>query len=204
MPPQIKELVVATSNQGKILELKNLLDGLSLSLYNLTDFPDIHEIPETGHTFKENACLKAAGYALETGIPSLADDSGLEVLALDGRPGIHSARYAGSDAPFSKKMEKLLRELASTGDAERRARFVCSIAVADGGGRILTTAKGICDGKISFTPKGTGGFGYDPIFIPEGYEQTFGELSDTIKQSISHRFRAFGQIIPFLQHFKAI
>ncbi|MEO7658658.1 MAG: RdgB/HAM1 family non-canonical purine NTP pyrophosphatase [Pyrinomonadaceae bacterium] len=204
MPPQNKELVVATSNQGKVNELRNLLGGLSLSLYSLADFPDIHEIPETGHRFRENACIKAAGYALQTGITSLADDSGLEVLALDGRPGIHSARYVGSDIPFSIKMEKLLGELASTGDVERRARFVCSIAVADAAGRILADTEGICDGKIAQAPRGNAGFGYDPIFIPDGYEQTFGELSDTIKQTISHRFRAFDQIFPFLQHFTAL
>lgn len=202
--PKIK-LVIATHNRGKIKELNNLLinSNIGIQLLSLSDFSDVVEVSETGLTFQDNARLKATGYALQTGVAALADDSGLEVAALDNRPGVYSARYAGPNSNFSEKMDKLLGELSQTGGLDRRARFVCSMAVADSNGKILAAAEGICNGRIASLPTGTGGFGYDPIFIPDGYRQTFGELSGEIKQSISHRFRAFDQIIPFLRHFNA-
>ena len=198
------KLLVATNNKGKLGELIGLLDGLPLDLLSLSDIGCTVEIEETGATFAENAALKARGYARIAGIPTLADDSGLEVEALGNRPGVFSARYGGADLGFDKKMLRLLDELEKTGGKNRTARFVCSMAIADAGGEIVHSAEGICDGRIAQKPHGTGGFGYDPLFIPDGFENTFGELSNDVKQKISHRFRAFEQIMPFLRLFYAI
>jgi XTP/dITP diphosphohydrolase len=197
-------LLIATRNQGKLAEFKGLLSGIALEFVSSDDRPDTTDVAETGRTFSENARLKASGYALQTGLYSLADDSGLEVEALGGRPGVLSARYGGEGTSFSEKITMLLGELEKTDDAARRARFVCSLAIADPAGEIIFTADGICSGKIAFAPRGTGGFGYDPIFVPDGYDETFGDLSSAVKQEISHRARAFRQIIPFLRGFIAI
>jgi XTP/dITP diphosphohydrolase len=135
---------------------------------------------------------------------TLADDSGLEVMALGGRPGVLSARYAGPDASFEAKMARLLAELDETGNKDRTARFAAAIALADGTGRIIHTATAICPGHIASEPRGSSGFGYDPLFIPDGYEQTFAELPEEIKREISHRGRSFRKIIPFLRGFFAV
>ncbi len=198
------KLLVATGNKGKLSELKGLLANIPIELLSLKDIGCAVEIEETGATFAENAALKAQGYARITGIPTLADDSGLEVDALDNRPGVFSARYGGADLGFDKKMVMLLDEIEKTGGENRTARFVCSIAIADAAGEIVHSAEGICTGRIAQKPCGTGGFGYDPLFIPDGLENTFGELPNALKQKISHRFRAFEQIIPFLRLFYAI
>ena len=198
------KLLVATKNNGKLAELNGLLANLPIELLSLDDIGSFDEIEETGATFAENAALKASGYAQASRIMTLADDSGLEVEALDNRPGVLSARYGGADLAFDKKMLMLLDELEKTGGSNRRAQFVCAMAVADETGKIVHSAEGICNGIIAQNPRGTGGFGYDPLFIPEGFENTFGELSNAEKQKISHRFRAFCKIIPFLRHFFAI
>ena len=198
------KLLLATNNPGKVNELKGLLAGLPYDLIGLADFPDITEVEETSLSFTGNARLKASGYALQTGFLALADDSGLEVEALEGRPGVLSARYGGTSSSFGGKMAMLLAELKETGDEMRRARFVCSIAVAGPSGDILSLARGICEGKLARSPRGSGGFGYDPLFIPVGFDRTFGELNEAVKQKISHRSRAFEEIIPFLRHFKAV
>lgn len=195
------ELLIATNNQGKVNELRAFLDGAPLDLLCLADFANVAEVDETGSTFAENAKLKASGYAVQTGCLALADDSGLEVEALDGRPGVLSARYGGEGTSFAEKMALLLAEIGESADKMRRARFVCAIAVAGPGGEILSISEGICTGKIASAPRGSGGFGYDPLFIPDGFDQTFGELDEGIKQKISHRFRAFEEIIPFLRCF---
>ena len=197
-------LLVATNNKGKLAELNGLLAGLPLELVSLSDIGCTVEIEETSSTFAENAALKARGYARLSQIPTLADDSGLEVAALDNRPGILSARYGGAELGFDQKMSLLLDELEKTGGEDRAARFVCSIAIADPAGEIIQSAEGICNGAIAPKPRGKGGFGYDPLFVPDGFENTFGELSNAVKQKISHRFRAFEQIIPFLRVFYAI
>lgn len=204
MSDPIKTLLVATNNRGKLAELRDLLQGLPVALKSLEDMEQIVEVEETGATFVENARLKASGYAIQTGLPAIADDSGLEVKALGGRPGVLSARYAGADTGFDVKMEKLLGELDVAADPTRAARFVCAMAVADTSGNILHTTEGICSGNIAIAPRGLHGFGYDPLFIPNGYDLTFGELSGAIKGQISHRARAFEQIIPFLRDFIAI
>lgn len=198
MKPQ--KLLVATHNLGKLAELRSLLAELPFDLVGLSCVENIIEVEETGTTFIDNAKLKAAGYAIQTGLLTLADDSGLEVDALNGRPGVLSARYGG-DVGFDKKMQMLLGEMDNAASHSRAARFVCSIAIAAPNGNILHTTEGICLGKIAAGPNGDGGFGYDPIFVPDGFNETFGELSGAVKQKISHRARAFEQIMPFLRDF---
>ncbi|MGH9946296.1 MAG: RdgB/HAM1 family non-canonical purine NTP pyrophosphatase [Pyrinomonadaceae bacterium] len=193
------KFILATKNHGKIRELHRLIQIPEIELVGLPD--TIKEVDETGATFAENARLKAAGYALQTGMRTIADDSGLEVDALGGAPGIHSARYGGTSLSYDKKIEMLLTEIKSSGDRNRAARFVSHIAVADERGVIVFEAEGICTGVIAAEPKGTNGFGYDPIFIPDGLEQTFGELPDDVKQNISHRAAAISKIIRYLRDF---
>lgn len=195
------ELFIATKNVGKIREIEELLADLPVKLRNASEFKDIIEPEETGKTFADNAILKAKYYAEKTGIWSLADDSGLEVEALNGEPGVFSARYGGAEATNEEKIAKLLFELKQTNDKNRLARFVCSMAIADNKGEVKFLADGICQGKIENKPIGTNGFGYDPIFIPEGYSETFGVLSGEIKQKISHRSRAIEKIIDYLCDF---
>ena len=197
-------LVIATKNSGKVLELKELLADLPFRLSNLSDFPNIVEAEETGETFVENAALKAQSYARQTGILALADDSGLEVAALGGAPGIYSARYAGENVSDETRIEKLLKEISRTGNNNRAARFVCAIAIADGNGEKIFTAEDYCEGVIAFEPRGRNGFGYDPVFIPIGFDQTFGEMPETVKREISHRARALTKIIRYLRDFIAV
>lgn len=203
MPIDNPEFLIATKNTGKIEELIELLADLPFRLRSLKDFSNIVEPEETGATFAENAALKAKSYGLQTGFWVLADDSGLEVEALNGAPGVFSARYAGLNATDEERVEKLLKELGQTSDSNRRARFVCAIAVGDKKGDIKFIAEGICDGAIALRASGGGGFGYDPIFIPDGFSETFGELSSNIKQQISHRARAINKIIQYLRGFYA-
>jgi XTP/dITP diphosphohydrolase len=197
------KLLVATNNTGKIKELNELLADLPVQLFGLNNFENIFEPAETGQTFAENAGLKANSYALQTGFWALSDDSGLEVAALGGAPGVFSARYGGENATDAERISKLLDEMSAAKDESRRARFVCAIAISDKKGDIKFLSEGICEGKIAFKPSGTNGFGYDPIFIPDGFEQTFGELSSTIKHQISHRARANQKIMRFLHDFTA-
>jgi len=187
------ELLVATHNAGKVRELSLLLADLPLRLRFLSELGRVPEAEETGATFAENATLKALHYSALGRMPTLSDDSGLAVDALGGAPGVYSARYAGPHATYAERIVKLLEELAATGDEERRARFVCVIALADPSTGALETFEGVCEGRIARAPRGTGGFGYDPVFVPDGYEQTFGELPDAVKQSISHRARALAK-----------
>lgn len=198
------KLVVGTNNAGKIRELNELLVNLPVEISGLGEFENVFDVEETGTTFAENAMLKANSYALQTGFWALSDDSGLEVEALGGAPGVYSARYAGENADNAQKIAKLLGELDAANSESRRARFVCVMALADESGEIKFLAEGICDGKIASAARGTNGFGYDPVFIPDGYEQTFGELSSTVKREISHRARAIQKIIRFLRDFTAL
>jgi XTP/dITP diphosphohydrolase len=193
------ELLIATGNAGKVRELSQLLAGLPLRLRHLSELGDVREPEETGTTFVENATLKALYYRERGRMLTLSDDSGLAVDALGGAPGVYSARYAGPRATYAERMTKLLEELASTQDDERRARFVCVIAIAEPSTRVVQTFEGTCEGRIAHAPRGTGGFGYDPIFIPEGHTQTFGELPDEVKHSISHRARALDKAVRHLR-----
>ena len=198
------EIVIATKNNGKVKELADILADLPVNLRSLNDFENVCEPEETGADFVENAVLKAREYARQTGLWALADDSGLEVEALGNAPGVFSARYAGANATSEEKIKKLLGELNKTQDENRAARFVCAMAIADEQGEIRYVAEGVCDGRITNAPRGTNGFGYDPIFVPEGFSETFGELSDDVKREISHRARASAKIIAYLRHFIAV
>ncbi|MDT7688456.1 MAG: XTP/dITP diphosphohydrolase [Acidobacteriota bacterium] len=193
------ELLIATGNAGKVRELSQLLAGLPVRLRLLSEFGDVQEPEETGTTFAENATLKALHYSAHSHVLTLSDDSGLAVDALGGAPGVYSARYAGPQATYAERMARLLDELASVQDEERRARFVCVIAVADPSIGVVETFEGTCEGRIAHAPRGMGGFGYDPIFIPEGHAKTFGELPDEVKHSISHRARALDLAVRHLR-----
>jgi XTP/dITP diphosphohydrolase len=186
----VVELVVATRNRHKTREIQHIL-GPEFKVRALRAHPDVSEIPESGTSFEENAKLKAL--AASTQLPALviADDSGLEVDALCGAPGNYSARYAGANATDRDKIDKLLGELArvhATGDG-RRARFRCVVALARNGD-LLGIFEGTVEGRITNTARGDSGFGYDPIFVPDGFEQTFGELPSEVKNTISHRAKA--------------
>lgn len=194
------ELLLATRNAGKLHELRQIIENLPVVVSDLDAFPQVREVPETGHTFAENATLKAVGYAVQARQLTLADDSGLEIDALHGEPGIFSARYLGDDVSFAARIRSLLERLSKVQPDSRTARFVCAIAVADETGAVLNTSMGICEGRVAYAPRGEGGFGYDPIFIPHGYESTFAELSPTIKNQISHRARALEALREYLQN----
>lgn len=196
--PAYPELLIATNNAGKIRELASLLSNLPLRLRRLSEFPHIEEVEETGRTFAENAELKARLYSRQTGCRTLADDSGLEVDALGGAPGVLSARYAGAHATDEERNARLLAELNLTGDEQRSARFICAIALCEPGEEEAKVFSGVCEGRISQSPQGAGGFGYDPLFIPAGYDQTFGELPEELKQQISHRARALAAVRAYL------
>lgn len=193
-----RELLIATGNKGKVAELRLLLAGLPLRLRDLAEFPRALEVAETGQTFADNAALKARGYALQTGLWTLADDSGLEVEALGGAPGVYSARYGGEGLTDADRVEFLLEKLSGTAAGARRARFVCVIAIADPGGQVRNLSPGTCEGRIVHAPRGKHGFGYDPVFLPDGFERTFGELPAEIKHDISHRARALRAARSFL------
>ncbi len=193
------ELLVATNNAGKVRELSQLLSDAPLRLRLLSEFDGVTEAEETGTTFTENAVLKALHYSSHAGLLTLSDDSGLAVDALGGAPGVYSARYAGSDATYAERMSKLLAEIDAAGGANRRARFVCVIAVADPSDKTVETFEGVCEGRIAHAARGAGGFGYDPLFIPEGYDKTFGELPEEVKHSLSHRARALAQAVRHLR-----
>ena len=189
-----RELVVASGNRDKAAEVAKLLADTSWRIRTLADYPPFEEPVEDGETFEENALLKARYYAAVVGVPCVADDSGLEVDALNGAPGVFSARYAGEDCSYADNNAKLLRELASYSEkASRQARFRCCAAYADPEGTAFV-AEGAVEGHIAAQPRGANGFGYDPLFIPEGFEATFGELSPETKHAISHRARAFQQL----------
>lgn len=191
--------MVATSNAGKLGEIQSLLRDLPVALVGLSDLQGIEPVPETGKTFTENASLKASGYATQARLLTLADDSGLEVDALDGGPGVFSARYLGESVSFRTRIESLLDGLAGTAPAGRRARFVSAVAIAGADGAILNISHGICEGRIAFEPRGSGGFGYDPVFLPSGYDLTFAELPIEVKNQISHRALAMRSARGFLE-----
>ena len=184
------ELVVATRNRHKTREIQHIL-GPEFSVRDLGAHPEVSEIRESGTSFEENAKLKALAASKQLPALVIADDSGLEVDALGGAPGIYSARYAGANTTDTDKIDELLRELARVRATEdgRRARFRCVVVLARNG-NLLGIFKGIVEGKIANEVRGDSGFGYDPVFIPEGFEQTFGELPSVVKNTISHRAKA--------------
>ncbi len=186
-------IVAATGNKHKVEEYRQLLDGQNIELKSLLDYPAYPEPEENGASFKENASIKALAACKYCDVPAFADDSGLEVTALDGRPGIHSSRYAPTDA---ERIAKLLDELKDATD--RSARFVCVIAIAVNG-EIIETFEGEVKGTILHAPRGENGFGYDPVFQPEGFDKSFAELTQEEKNRISHRARAYAKAVEFVE-----
>lgn len=188
----MRDLLIATNNRFKAAEIRELLAGLSVRFRDLSEFPDLPEAEESGATFEENALIKARFYSRKTGAWCVADDSGLEVFALDGRPGILSARYGGLGLSDADRYERVLREMRFVPDDNRGARYVCVAAFA-GDGKELTT-QGAVEGQILRAPRGKGGFGYDPIFFYPPLQKTFAEITPEEKNSISHRAVAFGRL----------
>jgi len=184
-------LVVATRNDGKKNEIQGLLKGFPVRIRNLNDFGPIPHVEESGITFEENAYLKAAFTARVLGLPALADDSGLIVTALNGAPGVHSARYAGENASDAQRCSKLLKEMK--GRSDRSAAFECIISIAVPTGVALTYA-GRCEGLVAEAAAGSNGFGYDPIFYYPPFEKTFAALTREEKNRVSHRGKAFAEI----------
>ena len=178
-------LLIATKNSGKLNELEILLNLSPVKLISLQDIEQSVEVDEDGSTYEENATKKARAFFELTGLPTLADDSGLEIDYLDGEPGILSSRYLGEDTSYEEKNGKILDMLVDSLPEERGARFKCALVLITESGTYSAT--GICEGKIAFQSRGKGGFGYDPIFIPRGNDNTFGQLPPDVKNRISHR-----------------
>ena len=193
------KLVLATRNLGKVRELSKMLsDQRTIEILSVKDFPEAPEVIEDGTTYEDNAKKKAIHIAKYSRSRALADDSGLEVDALGGAPGVHSARYAGSDASDADRIVKLLSAIKDVPDDERTARFKCAVAVAEPGGG-ADVVIGVCDGAIIREPRGNSGFGYDPIFVPYGYDQTFAELGERVKNRISHRAKALRKALKLIE-----
>ena len=191
------KIILATHNQGKIAEMREMLKPLGIAVSSAAEL-NLPDVEETGTTFEENAKLKAEQLSALSGLPCLADDSGLCVDALDGRPGVYSARYA-PNRDFDKGMQMLLDELAATRDTERKAHFSCVMAFARPNEK-TQVFEGRVDGKIAQSKKGNGGFGYDPIFVPdEGDGRSFAEFDGAEKNKISHRGRALRKFLEYLQ-----
>lgn len=193
------KLIIATKNAGKLAEFRALLAGLPFEVESLADYPQIADIDETGETFAENAAIKAETVSRIAGELALADDSGLEVDALDGNPGVHSARYAGLGAGDEANNKKLLAQLANVPAENRTARFRAVIAVSQPG-RATQFAHGVCEGNITFTVQGENGFGYDPLFVVLETNKTFAQMSAEQKNKISHRAHAMGKAADILKN----
>lgn len=195
----VKQIIIATNNQGKAEEFKRFFLKYQINALSLLDLTEeLPDVEETGTTFSENAALKAEQIAAIINQPVLADDSGLIIDALNGDPGIFSARYAGEHKNDLDNMAKVLKELMNVPLEKRTARFICVLAVARPGKETIFKT-GICEGKISFNPTGKNGFGYDPIFIPTGRNQTMAEISATEKNQISHRSKAIVQLKEWIE-----
>lgn len=194
----MREIVIATKNKGKALEFEQMFQPFQIQVKTLLDFPEFPEIEETGATFEENAIIKAESVMKETKAMVMADDSGLVIDALDGRPGVYSARYAGPEKDDEANIQKVLRELEGVPLSKRTARFYCALALAIPG-RETITVNGTCEGFITFEKKGANGFGYDPIFFVQGYERTMAELLPNEKNKISHRAKALAKMRTILE-----
>ena len=194
----MKQLLLATRNKDKIDELLPLLAGIDMEVLTLSDFPQISETVEDADSFEGNALKKAREAFVIARIPTLADDSGLEVHYLNREPGVYSSRYAGPNARYADNCKKLLEKLRGVPPRRRAARFRCVVAFIPGDG-VHHLAEGTCPGVITESPRGNGGFGYDPIFLPTGYRATFAEMNFTLKNTLSHRAKAIQNIMPTLR-----
>lgn len=189
----LDELVIATHNAGKAREISALLRPYVRSFFTAGEL-NLPEPEETGSSFAENAKIKALAAAKSAGKPALADDSGLSVIALDGAPGIYSARWGGETKDFALAMRRVYDELEALKATDRSAAFVCALALAYPDGQCITF-EGQCEGDITWPPRGDKGFGYDPIFQPAGYSQSFAEMDSALKQALSHRGKAFALLV---------
>ena len=190
-------LLIATTNPGKIREFREMLGVERFEWTDLAHYPEVTAVEETGHTFLANASLKASHYARLLGMPAIADDSGLEVDALDGKPGVHSARWAEMNNAGRGDADTnalLLRQLSEVPDDQRTARFVCVLALADASGQVLLTARDTMEGQIIHAPRGQNGFGYDPLFRVAAHGRTTAELSPAEKHAVSHRGKALRRL----------
>jgi XTP/dITP diphosphohydrolase len=190
------KLLVATTNPGKMREIAGILDGLPVELVSLDAYPGLEEPEETGETFAENARLKALSYHEATGLPSVAEDSGLEIEALDGAPGVHSARWEGTD--YAVKFRRIYEMLEARQARGSAARFVCRLALADEG-HIVFESEGVIEGRIADEPRGDQGFGYDPIFFYPPLGRTNAEMDRDLKATVSHRGKAFAELRKYLE-----
>lgn len=193
----MKQLVLATRNKDKVGELRFLFSGLHLELLTLDHFSNIHEVIEDQDSLEGNALKKAREVSQATGLPALADDSGLEVHYLNDAPGVYSSRYAGPNATYADNCKKLLENLRGVPPRRRAAQFRCVLALVVPA-RVEKTVEGICVGTIIEAPRGENGFGYDPIFVPTGYKQTLAELESSLKNTLSHRSKAVDKMKHFL------
>lgn len=193
-------LVLGSHNAKKLDELRGLLPAEAIELHSLAETAGAVEVAETGTTFRENAALKATEQAQHLGRWVLAEDSGISVDALDGRPGVYSARFAGLHSDDRANNDRLLQELAGIPEAKRTAHYTCQLCLADPEGNIRLEGTGTCHGRIGFAPQGDSGFGYDPLFIIHEYHQTFGQLGPVVKRVLSHRARALRGFVPRLLH----
>ena len=192
----MRKLLVATTNRCKLVEIAAILEGVPSQILTLADFPGVVAPEETGRTFGENARAKALFYARATGEVTVAEDSGLEIDALDGLPGVESARYGGADATYPRKFALIYDALRAKNALGSPARFICAVALASGG-RVLFETEGVIEGRIAGEPKGKGGFGYDPIFYYPPFAGTLAEAGDR-KSTVSHRGHAFRALRAFL------
>jgi len=202
------EILIATHNAGKVREVQEALHSLPVKLRYLDEFSQVSSVDEVGDTYQANALLKALAYAKQTGVCALADDSGLEVESLGGKPGVLSARFGGENASDFDRIQKLLRALAESGNSNHRARFVCCMVLAEWQTKsellekvephVLTLTEAKCEGEIALEASGANGFGFDPVFIPRGYLATFAGLPNDVKARISHRAQALAAIRSFL------
>jgi len=190
-------LLVATTNANKVREIERMLEGVPFSIATLAEWPHVDAPEETGRTFAENARAKALYYAAATGQLTVAEDSGLEIDALGGEPGVESARYGGADATYPEKFALIYDRLRARGATESAARFVCALALVEGT-QILFEARGVVEGSIAPSPRGAGGFGYDPIFYYPPYGATLAEVSAERKAAVSHRGQAFRALKDYL------
>jgi XTP/dITP diphosphohydrolase len=192
-------VIIATKNKGKAKEFEKLFLPKGLAVKTLLDYPEIEDVEETGSTFEENAILKAETIANNLGVRVIADDSGLEIDALEGRPGVYSARYAGSEKNDENNIDKVLDELQGVPESERTARFCCALAMAEPGKETVTVF-GTCEGRILNERRGTNGFGYDPIFFVETEGKAMAELASDEKNKISHRANAIRKLDDLLNN----